>query len=165
MKTSNYRVSDGFINMEAISSSLSFTRDFAFRRYFKLSNRLNINTFVFTNEIRQYMSLANHRDNSGDVLHVTHVGVIDVESRSLHGSEVSLDLPPLPIIERRNFITIGTRLNNNEKAIPLYVVTGIRIFILNSLNFQLVRSMPSKRSVLKESRKNIMRVIMSRSRT
>ena len=49
--------------------------------------RFNIYIFMFTNEIRPYKSHADHRDKSCDALHITHVGILDVEAGRFHGSE------------------------------------------------------------------------------
>lgn len=51
------------------------------------------------------------------------------------------------------------------KAMPLYVTPSISMLMLNSPNFQLVRPMLNTSSVLTGSSENIMRAIMSRSRT
>lgn len=72
------------------------------------SYRFNIFMFMFANEILPYKSHADHRDKSCDVFHVAHVGVLDVESGSLHDPEGSLNIPPLLISENRAFRTIET---------------------------------------------------------
>lgn len=47
---------------------------------------------------------------------------------------------------------LGRSLNINGNAIPLYVIPNMRIFMLTSPNFQLVRSMLRTRPVLTGSR-------------
>ena len=66
---------------------------------------------MFTNEICPYKSHADHCHKSCDAFHVAHVGVLDVESGSLHGSECSLNLPPFLIGENRTFRTVETYQN------------------------------------------------------
>ncbi len=41
---------------------------------------------MFTNEIRPYKSHADHRDKSCDAVHITHMGILDVEAGRFHGS-------------------------------------------------------------------------------
>ena len=63
--------------------------------------RFNIYIFMFTNEIRPYESHADHRDKSCDALHITHVGVLDVEAGGFHGSESRFYLPSLFVCQNR----------------------------------------------------------------
>lgn len=56
---------------------------------------------MFTNEIRPYKSHADHRDKSCDALHITHVGVLDVEAGRFHGSEGRFYLPSLFVCQNR----------------------------------------------------------------
>ena len=58
---------------------------------------------MFTNEIRPYESHADHRDKSCDALHITHVGVLDVEAGGFHGSESRFYLPSLFVCQNRTF--------------------------------------------------------------
>lgn len=61
---------------------------------------------MFTNEICPDKSHADHCDKSCDAFHVAHMGVLNVESGSLHGSEVSLNLPAFFIGENCTFRSI-----------------------------------------------------------
>ena len=63
--------------------------------------RFNIYIFMFTNEIRPYKSHAYHRDKSCDALHITHMGVLDVEAGRFHGSEGRFYLPTLFVCQNR----------------------------------------------------------------
>ena len=56
---------------------------------------------MFTNEIRPYESHADHRDKSCDALHITHMGVLDVEAGRFHGSEGRFYLPTLFVCQNR----------------------------------------------------------------
>ncbi len=55
--------------------------------------RFNIYIFMFTNEICPYKSHTHHRDKSCDALHITHMGVLDVEAGRFHGSKGRFYLP------------------------------------------------------------------------
>ena len=56
---------------------------------------------MFTTEIRPYKSHAYHRDKSCDALHITHMGVLDVEAGRFHGSEGRFYLPTLFVCQNR----------------------------------------------------------------
>lgn len=56
---------------------------------------------MFTNEIRPYESHADHRDKSRDALHITYMGVLDVEAGRFHGSEGRFYLPSLFVCQNR----------------------------------------------------------------
>lgn len=61
---------------------------------------------MFTNEIRPYKSHAYHRHKSCDTLHVTHVGILDVEAGGFHCLESRLDLPAFLIGQDSAFGTV-----------------------------------------------------------
>ena len=56
---------------------------------------------MFTNEICPYKSHANHRDKPCDALHITHMGVLDIETGRFHGSESRFYLPTLFVCQNR----------------------------------------------------------------
>lgn len=56
---------------------------------------------MFTNEIRPYKSHADHRDKSCDAVHITHMGVLDVEAGRFHGSESRFYLPSFFVCQNR----------------------------------------------------------------
>lgn len=55
--------------------------------------RFNVYIFMFTNEIRPYKSHADHRKQTCDTHSVTQVGVLDVEARRFHGTEMPVQSP------------------------------------------------------------------------
>lgn len=66
---------------------------------------------MFTNEIRPYKSHADHRDKSCDALHITHVGILDVEAGRFHGSESRFYLPSLFVCQNRTLGPVETDEN------------------------------------------------------
>lgn len=56
---------------------------------------------MFTNEICPYKSQADHRDKSCDALHITHMGVLDIETGRFHVSESRFYLPTLFVCQNR----------------------------------------------------------------
>ncbi len=56
---------------------------------------------MFTNEIHPYKSHADHRDKSFDAVHITHMGVLDVEAGRFHGSEGRFYLPSFLVCQNR----------------------------------------------------------------
>ena len=66
---------------------------------------------MFTNEIRPYKSHAGHRDKSCDALHITHVGILDVEAGRFHGSESRFYLPSLFVCQNRTLGPVKTDEN------------------------------------------------------
>ena len=56
---------------------------------------------MFTNEIRPYKSHADHRDKSFDAVHITHMGVLDVEAGRFHGSECRFYFPSFFVCQNR----------------------------------------------------------------
>ncbi len=56
---------------------------------------------MFANEIRPYKSHADHRDKSCDAVHITYMGVLDVEAGGFHGSESRFYLPTFFVYQYR----------------------------------------------------------------
>lgn len=56
---------------------------------------------MFTNEIRPYKSHADHRDKSCDAVHITHMGILDVEAGRFHGSKGRFYLPSFFVCQNR----------------------------------------------------------------
>ena len=56
---------------------------------------------MFTNEICPYKSHADQRDKSCDALHITHMGVLDIETGGFHGSEGRFYLPTFFVYQYR----------------------------------------------------------------
>ena len=56
---------------------------------------------MFTNEIRPCKSDADYRDKSFDAVHITHMGVLDVEAGRFHGSEGRFYLPSFFVCQNR----------------------------------------------------------------
>ena len=56
---------------------------------------------MFTNEICPYKSHTHHRDKSCDALHITHMGVLDVEAGRFHGSKGRFYLPSFFVCQNR----------------------------------------------------------------
>ena len=70
---------------------------------FQYSDWFTIYVFMFSNEIRPYKCHTYHCDKSCDAFHVTHMGVLNIESGGLHGSEGGFNLPALLIRENCAF--------------------------------------------------------------
>ena len=56
---------------------------------------------MFTNEICPYKSHADHRDKSCDAVHITHMGILDVEAGRFHGSKGRFYLPSFFVCQNR----------------------------------------------------------------
>ena len=87
--------------MVEISSNPYLTSDFCLSSMFQNPYRFNIYIFMFTNEIRPYKSHADHRDKSCDAVHITHMGILDVEAGRFHGSKGRFYLPSFLYVKNR----------------------------------------------------------------